>query len=645
MKKRLLSTLLAVCMVLALLPGMALAEDQREIPTEYGTAEISLPEEEAPKENESFVLLLGDVKDQNGQPFTITSNIAPDCSITGTSNSGRKVTASGEIRYEEDGTRKIIIPENTFAGGTWTIQIGKTCAVFNEEDATVLESWLVVSSNELTVTVASDRPLTVYTNIYAVHEQVPTGAADPKVVVACDSSISDKEFAYEEPAFDSTEAVKPENWSVRNEDLTDLYPGLTVSSVELSADKKQATVFLAGTVGDESGGFRIQAEREAFTGEYVTEALDAWVSVIQMVEPDFAVTPTEVKAGADEVKVTLFPSNTLFEQGILNDLPFNNPEGNVDIDDCFAIDAGSTGLTLTGVAVEDVSEPGGSYRNAAVLTFTAAGGAKAGALTITVKSYIIVEAYDSEPITITVTEPERPVDPAPDDEPDYDPDDDYDPPVRPSRPDPDDGPSRPSKPAEPEKPAEKPAEPETPAEPEAPVQPEMPAPQPAPAPQFADVAPSAWYSEAAGYVSANGIMTGTGDGVFSPDAQMTRAMLWTVLGRLDGAEVSAAAGPWYAGAQAWCVEKGVSDGANPNGNITRQELVTMLWRYAGSPAASADLTAFTDASAVSGWAAGAVEWAVSAGLLQGSAGALNPAGTATRAEVAAILMRFCRSAK
>lgn len=249
---------------------------------------------------------------------------------------------------------------------------------------------------------------------------------------------------------------------------------------------------------------------------------------------------------------------------------------------------------------------------------------------------LICKETKQESIPPLIHDPSKPVTP---DTPNI-PDKPDIPPI-PNRPDPDDGPSRPSKPAAPEKPAE----PEAPAEPEVPVQPETPAPQPAPAPQFADVAPSAWYSEAAGYVSANGIMTGTGGGAFSPNAQMTRAMLWTVLGRLDGAEVSAAAGPWYAGAQAWCVEKGVSDGANPNGNITRQELVTMLWRYAGSPAASADLTAFTDASAVSNWAAGAVEWAVSAGLLQGSAGALNPAGTATRAEVAAILMRFCRSAK
>ncbi|MDE7242884.1 MAG: S-layer homology domain-containing protein, partial [Oscillospiraceae bacterium] len=75
----------------------------------------------------------------------------------------------------------------------------------------------------------------------------------------------------------------------------------------------------------------------------------------------------------------------------------------------------------------------------------------------------------------------------------------------------------------------------------------------------------------------------------------------------------------------------------------REELVTMLWRYMGSPAASADLGRFGDGASVSGWASGAMQWAVSAGLLEGSGGNLNPNGTATRAEVAAILMRFCEN--
>ena len=122
-------------------------------------------------------------------------------------------------------------------------------------------------------------------------------------------------------------------------------------------------------------------------------------------------------------------------------------------------------------------------------------------------------------------------------------------------------------------------------------------------------------------------------------------MIWTVLGRMDGADVSSASGAWYTGAQAWSVEKGVSDGTNPNGSITRQELVTMLWRYMGSPAAAADLTVFADSADVADWAVGAIEWAVSSGIIQGSGNALNPAGTATRAEAAALLMRFCENVR
>ena len=185
-----------------------------------------------------------------------------------------------------------------------------------------------------------------------------------------------------------------------------------------------------------------------------------------------------------------------------------------------------------------------------------------------------------------------------------------------------------------------PTQPEAPAEPETSTQSEQPA---VPAPVYADVAPTAWYSEAAGYVSANGLMTGTTDGSFAPDAPMTRAMLWTVLGRLDGADVEGTGNDWYASAQLWAAGKGISDGSNPGGSTTRQELVTMLWRYVNNPAASADLAAFSDGLEVPDWATPAMQWAVSAGILEGSGGQLKPGGTATRAEVAVILMRFCEN--
>ena len=203
-------------------------------------------------------------------------------------------------------------------------------------------------------------------------------------------------------------------------------------------------------------------------------------------------------------------------------------------------------------------------------------------------------------------------------------------------------PSRPSKPSEkpskPEKPTEEPAKPEKPAEPETPVQPQEPV---TPAPVYADVTPDAWYNEAATYVASKGLMTGTSEGNFSPNEQMTRAMVWTVLGRMAGADVAGSGSEWYAKAQAWAAASGVSDGANPNGGVTRQELAVMLWRSAGSPEGTAEMSAFSDGGEVAEWASAAMRWAVANGVLNGDNGALKPGAPASRAEVAAMLMRFC----
>lgn len=221
-----------------------------------------------------------------------------------------------------------------------------------------------------------------------------------------------------------------------------------------------------------------------------------------------------------------------------------------------------------------------------------------------------------------------PVEPEPD-EPD-------DRPIRPSLPD---RPSKPSeKPSKPEKPTEKPVEPEIPAQPETPVQPQEPV---VPVPVYDDVAPDAWYSEAAAYVASKGLMTGTSEGNFSPNEQMTRAMVWTVLGRMAGADVDGSGNEWYAKAQAWAAASGVSDGANPNGGVTRQELAVMLWRSAGSPEGTAEMSAFSDGGEVAEWAGAAMRWAVANGVLNGDNGALKPGAPASRAEVAAMLMRFC----
>lgn len=136
-------------------------------------------------------------------------------------------------------------------------------------------------------------------------------------------------------------------------------------------------------------------------------------------------------------------------------------------------------------------------------------------------------------------------------------------------------------------------------------------------------------------------MTGTSEGNFSPNEQMTRAMVWTVLGRMAGADVDGSGSEWYAKAQAWAAASGVSDGTNPNGGVTRQELAVMLWRSAGSPEGTAEMSAFSDGGEVAEWASAAMRWAVANGVLNGDNGALKPSAPASRAEVAAMLMRFC----
>ena len=161
---------------------------------------------------------------------------------------------------------------------------------------------------------------------------------------------------------------------------------------------------------------------------------------------------------------------------------------------------------------------------------------------------------------------------------------------------------------------------------------------------FSDVKTGDWYVDAVKYVSDKGLMSGTGSDKFAPSATTTRAMLMTVLARYAGEDTTGGA-TWYEKSMAWAKAKGVSDGTNPNANITREQLVTMLYRYAGSPKADGKLDSFSDAASVSTYAASAMQWAVANGIVNGSNGKLNPQNNATRAEVAAILMRFCEMSK
>ena len=121
-------------------------------------------------------------------------------------------------------------------------------------------------------------------------------------------------------------------------------------------------------------------------------------------------------------------------------------------------------------------------------------------------------------------------------------------------------------------------------------------------------------------------------------------MLMTILARYAGEDTTGGS-TWYEKGMNWAKTNGVSDGTNPNVNITRVQLVTMLYRYAGSPAASGSLSEFSDAASVSTYAVNAMQWAVANGIVNGSNGKLNPKSNATRAEVAAILMRFCEMGK
>ena len=159
---------------------------------------------------------------------------------------------------------------------------------------------------------------------------------------------------------------------------------------------------------------------------------------------------------------------------------------------------------------------------------------------------------------------------------------------------------------------------------------------------FTDVSANNWFYDGVKYAYENGLMNGTSSTAFSPNASTTRGMIVTILARVEGVNTNGT--PWYAAGQKWAMDNGISDGTNMPGVITREQLATILYRYAKQKgydvSKSAALTAFSDADKVSGYASEAMQWAVAEGLLQGSNGKLNPQGSATRAQVATILMRF-----
>ncbi len=157
---------------------------------------------------------------------------------------------------------------------------------------------------------------------------------------------------------------------------------------------------------------------------------------------------------------------------------------------------------------------------------------------------------------------------------------------------------------------------------------------------FTDVANNFWGANAVDFVTSREIFNGTSDTNFSPNTAMTRAMIVTVLARLNGVDTSTG-DTWYEAGQKWAIENSISDGSNMNESLTREQLATMLYRYCKNPATSGDISTFTDNESVSSWAVYSMKWAVENGLISGMGdNTLNPQGEATRAQVATILMRF-----
>ena len=158
---------------------------------------------------------------------------------------------------------------------------------------------------------------------------------------------------------------------------------------------------------------------------------------------------------------------------------------------------------------------------------------------------------------------------------------------------------------------------------------------------FYDLDASRWYHEAIDWAYSLGLMNGTTKSTFGPNAAATRAQTWTMLARIAGQDTRRSS-TWYEVGQKWAINLGITDGTNPMGSLTREQLAAMLYRYVGSPAVNGTLT-FTDSANVSTWARNAMIWAVQNGILDGVGGnRLNPKGTTTRAQAAAIFMRFSK---
>lgn len=182
--------------------------------------------------------------------------------------------------------------------------------------------------------------------------------------------------------------------------------------------------------------------------------------------------------------------------------------------------------------------------------------------------------------------------------------------------------------------------------------------------KFNDVSANDWFASAVDYVTGKGMMNGTADNTFSPKANTTRGMVVTVLYRLENQPSTSAAsftdvasGAYYANAVAWANANGIVSGYGsgkfgPNDKVTREQLAAILYRYAQykkydvSVGEGTNILSYDDAQSISSYAIPAIQWACGAGVVTGKSGSkLDPKGNATRAEVAAMLMRFCENVK
>lgn len=177
---------------------------------------------------------------------------------------------------------------------------------------------------------------------------------------------------------------------------------------------------------------------------------------------------------------------------------------------------------------------------------------------------------------------------------------------------------------------------------------------------FSDIPTNAWYKDVVQYAFDNGLMTGTSATTFEPNTTTTRGMIVSILHRLEGSPIVTGSdftdvndNDWYGQAVAWASSEGIVGGYGdgtfqPNKAITREEMASILYRYAEykgiDVSARTDLSNYSDVSQIGSWATDVIQWANAEGLINGmTVTTLDPQGNATRAQVAAILMRYCEN--